>query len=114
MTALCSRLPPGSLQGIAQLMTSENLMWLNVGPGSVEASPRSEIHQIYDPMVTIGRVIHGMSQCIQAFQAATANDPAQVLAVDIGQISLRCRYCNALHVLTATARCPHCGAPSGS
>ena len=89
-------------------------MWMQIGPELTDCSIRSELHQMYDPMTSLWRTLGFFSRCAQAFRAVTANDPPQLQVTQLAALSLSCRYCHAIHVVNQTARCPHCGAPSGS
>jgi hypothetical protein len=67
---------------------------------------------MYDPPTSIGRILHLMTRCAGALHAATAYDPVQIPAASLVQVSQRCRYCNAIHVLARDMRCQNCGAPA--
>lgn len=112
MTALVARLGPAMVREIAATMTSENIHWLHVGPELTDASIRSELQQMYDPLQSLWRVLGLFASLAQAFPALTANDPAQVPEAALGALSLRCRYCHALYVIGEAGRCPNCGGPS--
>ncbi len=114
MTALVSRLGTAMVEEVAAGMIRENLMWMQVEPQLTNACVRSEVHQMYDPLTSIWNILGFFARVAQAFQAVTANDAVALHQTPLASLSLACRYCRALHVVSQSGRCPNCGAPSGT
>lgn len=102
------------VEEIAASMIRENIRWMQVEPQLTNACVRSEVHQMYDPLTSLWNTFGFFARVAQAFKSVTANDAVAIYQTQLASVSLTCRYCRAIHVISQTGRCPNCGAPSGT